>query len=276
MDKQQKFWLIELLAYWEGGVNTTSLSAYTKHSRGQTQKDIHEYQAKLGNTLTYCSSKKLSLPAGAFNTQLISGDVDEYLNWLQDPNIMPIFAEEGQKRISHESMVYPARDIAPNIVRTLVIGIKEKRYVDVRYKSMKNPDGARRIIAPHTLVNTGLRWHVRAWCENNSGFRDLVLNRFTNDMDLLEHTDVSAKDDQAWNTTVTLKFRADQRLTDAKKRILENDYNMVGGEFWVTTRGCLVEYQLKVLQVNPKILDGNPDAQQLVLANLDDIKPWLF
>jgi hypothetical protein len=28
--------------------------------------------------------------------------------------------------------------------------------------------------------------------------------------------------------------------------------------------------------VNIKMLDGNPEAQQLILVNLDEIRPWLF
>jgi predicted DNA-binding transcriptional regulator YafY len=31
--------------------------------------------------------------------------------------------------------------------------------------SFSTPNGETRLIAPHTLAYTGMRWHVRAYCE---------------------------------------------------------------------------------------------------------------
>lgn len=51
---------------------------------------------------------------------------------------------------------------------------------------------------------------------------------------------------------------------------------MENGELHITTKGCLVQYLLRELQVNTKMLDGTPEAQQLICVNPQDIKPWLF
>jgi hypothetical protein len=82
--------------------------------------------------------------------------------------------------------------------------------------------------------------------------------------------------DQAWNTEVTLRLQPDPRLNDARKDALMHDYGMHNGELHLRTRAALAHYLLLEMQVNIKMLDGNPEAQQLVLVNMDEIKPWLF
>jgi len=43
-----------------------------------------------------------------------------------------------------------------------------------------------RLIEPHTLVYTGMRWHARAYCEKNGQYRDFVLSRLHGQPDLLD------------------------------------------------------------------------------------------
>lgn len=58
--------------------------------------------------------------------------------------------------------------------------------------SFTTTDDETRLIAPHTLVFTSMRWHVRAYCEKNGDYRDFVLSRFRGEPELMddvsEHT----------------------------------------------------------------------------------------
>ena len=49
-----------------------------------------------------------------------------------------------------------------------------------------HPNVEIRLIAPHTLVYTGMRWHVRAYCEKNGQYRDFVLSRLRGEPELLD------------------------------------------------------------------------------------------
>lgn len=51
---------------------------------------------------------------------------------------------------------------------------------------------------------------------------------------------------------------------------------MHNGQLPLTTRAALAQYLLQQMQVNVKTLDAIPEAQQLELFNLHDVKPWLF
>jgi hypothetical protein len=51
---------------------------------------------------------------------------------------------------------------------------------------------------------------------------------------------------------------------------------MQGGALCITTRGKLVSYALKLLHVNPREQLADPMAQQIIVANRDELEPWLF
>jgi hypothetical protein len=57
---------------------------------------------------------------------------------------------------------------------------------------------------------------------------------------------------------------------------VEQDYGMENGALRVETRGPLVQYLLQLLRIDTKILDGNPSAQQIVVQNREEVRPWVF
>lgn len=68
-------------------------------------------------------------------------------------------------------------------------------------------------IHPHVLVKTGLRWHLRAYCEDKKQFRDFVLSRFRGTPELLSPVTHSGELDLAWHTLIPLVFQPDHRLS---------------------------------------------------------------
>lgn len=267
----QRYRFIELIAYWEGRVNATTLAQQFGQSRQQNSADINAYKNLAPDNLLYDSSLKVNIPASTFLPKFISTQVDEYLHWFHigqmPPSVVP--------RLS-ESLRIPSRKISPDIMRCLVAAIRQQKRIEVDYVSLNNPNREGRVIAPHSFVNTGLRWHLRAWCEKSGEYRDFVLSRFRGEPELLEKSDRTAAQDVGWNTQVTIILQPDPRLSPAKREVLENDYQMDGGQLHITTKACLVNYLLREMQINTKMLDGTPEAQQLVLVNQADIKRWLF
>lgn len=267
---QQRYQLIELLSYWEGRVNTKDLERYFHQSRQQSSQDINAYKIYAPQNLLYDASQKAYIPTPEFEPQFITGEVDEYLYWLHQGIL-----HRQTPQIS-EALSIPARKISAPMMRGLVAAIRQQRRIEVDYVSLSNPNREGRIIAPHSFINTGLRWHLRAWCEKSREYRDFVLSRFRGTPELRDKTQHTAEQDRGWNTLVTIILQPDPRLSPAKREVLENDYQMQNGELHITTKGCLVQYLLREMQVSTKMLDGIPEAQQLVCVNIPDIKPWLF
>lgn len=133
------------------------------------------------------------------------------------------------------------------------------------------------MIAPHTLIYTGMRWHVRAYCEKNKDYRDFVLSRFRGLPELMDDPSSNGRDqDEGWSTQVAVVIEPDSRLKPEQKLIIETDYGMREGRLVIETRGALVQYVLQRYQIDPTKVHAKATAQQIVVANLDELQPWLY
>ena len=78
----------------------------------------------------------------------------------------------------------------------------ENLKLEIKYASLNNPTPRIRVICPHTLVNNGFRWHVRAYCEENEDYRDFVLTRFHGIPCELEKSEQTSEQDENWNKKI--------------------------------------------------------------------------
>ena len=74
-----------------------------------------------------------------------------------------------------------------------------------------------------------------------------MLSRFRGAPELIGKGTHSNADDEGWNTFVTLILAPDQRLTPAKKSVLEHDYQMDNSHLFIETRAALAQYLLQGL-----------------------------
>ncbi len=166
--------------------------------------------------------------------------------------------------------------MSPDVLRPLLQAARDQQRIEVDYVSVNNPDREGRIIAPHTLVWTGLRWHVRGWCEKNGDFRDFVLSRFRGLPELLGPADHTAADDSDWNTLIILEIVPDARLSAEQQEVIAVDFGMRDGALKIPVRARLVNYLVQLLNINTGEPHADPRAQQVVIANRDAILQWLI
>ncbi len=269
-------WLIELLLYWEGQINSSSLTNVFDVTRQTASKWIKTYLSEAGLNVDYQpQTKAFHVPTG-IERHYISGAIDEYLDWCQlglfpNLNINSKGSSTYIKRIT-----FPKRFVSSSVIQPLIKALRQGVAVDVKYLSISSNSAKERLIYPHTFVKAANRWHVRAYCELAQQFRDFVLSRFISvDFDGTATT-YKVQDDKAWNSQVEIILQPDPRLTPQQKSIIEHDYGMQDGQLVVVTKGALVKYTLDDLQIKTKMLEVNPEAQQLVCVNYVDIKPWLY
>lgn len=263
-------WLIELLAWWEGILQPGQLAQHWQCSRQHASKKLREYKEQHQSALDYHATKKHYSATAVFNPQLITRQASEYLNWLTGYSPAP------QQQLATMTLEPPSRQITPQLMRPIVQALREGRRLDVDYGSVTSAKRSGRVIAPHHLVKTASRWHIRAWCEEKNEFRDFVLSRFSGTPELLDKSTIGCEQDSAWNTEITVTLQADPRLSPEKRAVIEQDYGMSDGLLQLPTRACMVNYLLQSLNIDPHKLEAEPEAQQLVIVNLKDIKPWLF
>lgn len=268
MTQQQwstRFEWIERLAYWEGKISVTRLAQVYGVSRQQASKILSAYRRETPGNLLYDSRLRFYAIADSFQCRFIRENSDDYLQWLlgipKQPSVVRIHA--------------PERQIPVMVLRPITRALAHQQAVDCHYAAMSG-ESQERLIAPHSLIYTAGRWHVRAWCFLRQQYRDFVLSRFlSSQIDICKPCPPSTHD-IPWHTQVELIFAPDPRLDESHRQLLAQEYGMTDERLVVSTRAALANYHLQEMGISTRMLAPEPEAQQLVLVNKRDIAQWLY
>ncbi|ETK23184.1 MAG: transcriptional regulator [Pseudomonadales bacterium RIFCSPLOWO2_12_60_38] len=277
-DLALRYRLIETVAWWEGRLTTGHLIQSFGISRQQASKDINTYITEHApRNLTYDKQLKGYVPSKLFKPLFIDDSASAYLHLLNQTHSRAPHVEGLALAYAHTMVLeVPDRTIRPEVLRPLLKACRDSEVIEIEYVSLANPSPETRLIAPHTLVYTGMRWHVRAYCEKNREYRDFVLSRLRGQPEFERKTENLIGGDEDWNTEVAVIIEPDSRLKPEQKAIIEADFGMLDGLLVIPTRRALVKYVLQRFQIDPKKLDPKAAAQQIVVKNLDELKPWLY
>jgi len=137
------------------------------------------------------------------------------------------------------ALTNPKMEVLASICRA----IHAKRPVAIRYHSMSSGK-AQRVIVPFALVDTGLRWHVRAFDRKSGEFRDFVVTRIEAPTLLDEEPKAHERldNDIQWTRIVELDFVPHPRL--ARPEIIRMDYAMADGAIRMRVRAAVAGYML--------------------------------
>ncbi|MBO3776642.1 helix-turn-helix transcriptional regulator [Pseudomonas aeruginosa] len=278
-DLALRYKLIETVVWWEGRLTTGHLMQSFGISRQQASKDINTYiNEHASKNLTYDKHLKGYVPSKQFRPLFIDDSASAYLHLLNQNHERAPHVEGLALAYAHtEVLSVPDRTVRPEVLRPLLRACREGLRLECEYVSFTTPSGETRLIAPHTLIYTGIRWHVRAYCEKNRDYRDFVLSRFRGIPELMDdQSEHPREDDLGWNTLVPVIIEPDSRLKPEQRSIIEADYGMQDGQLVIEVRGALVQYVLQRYQIDPTKLHTKATAQQIVAANLDELQPWLY
>jgi len=133
----------------------------------------------------------------------------------------------------------PKMDVLAPICRA----IHAKRPAAIRYHSMSSGE-SERVIVPFALVDTGLRWHVRAFDRKSGEFRDFVVTRIEAPTLLDEEPQTNERPDNdiQWTRIVELDFVPHPRLS--RPEIIRMDYGMKDGSIRMRVRAAVAGYML--------------------------------
>lgn len=273
-----RYRMIEIIALWEGRLTTNHLIQSFGIGRQQASKDINTYLADIApGNLVYDKQLKGYKPSNSFVPKLTTGHADEYLHILSRSEDMTITFSELNMGFENTTMIRPVtRNISPEILRPLVQAIRDRKRVDISYTSLKDGLEVGRIISPHTLVCTPLRWHVRAYCEHAKGYRDFVLSRIRGIPSLEDKKVMGKSNDELWNTVIRVELKPDPRLTETQASVIAHDYGMEGNILQIQTNAALVRYVLDAYNIDINVLDSNPKGQQIIVGNFEELKEYLI
>lgn len=263
---------IDFRLYWDGHVNRGDLVNHFGVSVPQASDDIRRYQEAAPQNLVYDKSGKAYVSTPEFRPALIQPSADAYLAELRLLSSGILSPELANVLQPPEYSVMPIlrRRLDPEILRRVLLSVRSKTALEVRYQSIRRPKPIWRWLSPHALGFDGFRWHIRAWCENNSDFRDFVIARIL-EVRNTKPSNAESANDQGWHRSVTLKIGPHPQLTDGAREAIELDFGMANGIVTITTRACLSTYFERFLGLDLDPTSVSADRQQLVLLNRGEV-----
>ncbi len=279
LDMLLRFRLIEILVFWEGRISSTTLVKAFGIGRQQGTKNIHRYIDEVcDSNLLYDAHIKGYRPTENFQPILTKGTVDEYLYLLHSCQDLDSRFSYLDIQKANTEVIFPLhRKVNAQFIRPIVQAARTQQRIEIDYMSITSGAIETRVISPHTLVYSGYRWHIRAHCEKHNDYRDFVLSRINDIPVPVTISENGMDEDKAWNTQIELIIKPDPRLSPFQKKIIQQEYNMTNGQLNISTRAALANYHLHYLRISSSNnKEPSPEAQQLVLANHEQIKQWLF
>ena len=280
---RQRLQYIEIMAWYTGVVTRSDVARAFGLSDPAATKDLKLYGDLAPGNLVYNHAVFGFVPGPGFAAQFAD---------LAPAAVLPVIAANlavangpyGDALVyglPTASLPLPARLPSPQTLAQITRAIHGRRKLRVSYRSLSSREsGAERVLEPHTLVNTGLRWHVRAYSEDTCDFRDFVLSRIVTAECLETPAESGEQYDDDWVEQVSLRLAPHSGLDAPGRESLLLDYGASGEVIEVNVRRALLGYVLQRLNVDTTPDHSlNPNAYQLMLLNRDEIEPfagWAF
>lgn len=260
---------IEDRLWWHGALRRADLVARFGISPQQASQDIAAYQqARPGFAELKATSKSYVRAPGA--TPMFPKDP---FRWILEETE----AEDGNPSVLPlERLATPRRRADPAIVATLLAAYEKRSAVAIEYQSLSRGESATRVICPHHIVNTGYRYHVRAWDGLRGQFADFVIGRIVSADVAPDYPWVDAVADRLWEEEVEIVVAPAEKLSPAQRKAVERDYDMRGGRTAVSVRKALVVYMAEALGLLDEIQGVAAEGvRELRCLNPEVIAPFV-
>ena len=250
--QRQRLAYIEFRVWFYGEVARKEVLERFEVATAAGTRDMALYKELAPNNVSYESKRYRYAPGFS---PLFAHEVDRVLAALTS-GFGAGEPVSGGELLSHW---VPSRLNQPPLetLATVTRAIHGGHALKLTYHSMKKGAGAREIV-PHSLVDSGLRWHVRAFDRTKKHFRDLVLTRMERVLPIAPSAPLAAEEsvsaDAQWAREVTLDLVPHPAHPHPK--VIERDFGMRQGRLTVTLRAAVAGYVMRQWQV-----DCSPEAR---------------
>ena len=278
---QQRLTLLASILLWEGRLNNARLREIFDLSSVRASEWIREFRDTYpgwtewnSKTRSYHATMKAyrSDGSGEQRKQSDATSLSQYLGLVGIPHSV---TEPSQSRAIWAA--FPDLSVpSPRTFALVSEAIRERQTLQITYRSMREPTPHLRVIAPHSLIRAGRRWHLRAFSSTNQDFRDYALGRVEKVERLDSPAERTEKDDRAWMTKVPVRLVAHPDLTPEQEALIRFEYFNNTAARVDTCRGALVSYFIQDVRAAVDPAKQRPPDFQMAVANIEEVRPWLF
>ncbi len=265
--QKQRLAYIDFTLYFTGMMTRSEIVQHFELGLAAATRDINLYKSLKPHNMRYDNAVKKYFIAPEF-TPLFAHDAHKTLIKLahQISDGSDVIGEVEFPVEKPSNLNTPKIDVIATLSQAMV----QHKVVSVIYTSLSSGSGARELV-PHSIVDNGQRWHVRAFDRKSQSFRDFVLTRLSQ-VSIIEDETVYAEEqaaDEQWQTLLPLTLIPHSKNISHPTAI-ELDFGMTDGKLIVHVRKAMAGYLLRRWNV-----DCSPHASlkgaeyQLQLANLE-------
>tara|TARA_R110001583_G_scaffold173897_2_gene328022 strand:+ start:15188 stop:16072 length:885 start_codon:yes stop_codon:yes gene_type:complete len=240
--QKQRLAFIDFLLMFKGSFSRSDLTTKFEMGMANATRDIALYRELAPNNSEFDNQAKYYFQTKGFKP-VFQLDARKTLVKLAN-NITDGFDAIGDINFPVEA---PSQLNIPDIyiVARLVQAILNKKAVNVIYTSLSSGSAARDLV-PHSIIDNGLRWHVRAFDRKSNSFRDFVLTRISK-VTIKDEVPQSHEDkleDNQWMRMMPLQLVPHPNNIEHPTAI-QMDYGMDKGVLELNVRAALAGYLLR-------------------------------
>ena len=242
---------IELRVRFVGEIRRQDLVDRFAIQSAAATRDLALYRELAPGNIDYDSKGKTYVLGDDFHS-LFDYPAERVMSWLTQAfgDGEPLQLKTWVPSEIPSRLTNPDLDVLSNVTRSIHLGCP----LSIEYHSISSGRSKREIV-PFALLDTGLRWHVRAFDRKCREFRDFVITRIKRPRLLRDETpephELSDQDIQ-WTRIVELDLVA--HPDQPHPEITEMDYGMQGGVLPMKLRAATAGYVLRKWSV-----DCSPD-----------------
>ena len=240
--QKQRLAYIDFKLYFTGMVTRSEIVSHFELGLAAATRDLKFYKDNAPENMAYNNVEKKYFITTQFKP-IFKHDARRTLIKLAN-NISDGFDSIGDTSFPIESpspLNVPDIDIIAKLSQAII----NQKPIGVIYTSLSSGSGARELV-PHSIVDNGLRWHLRAYDRKSKSFRDFVLTRITK-VTILAQT-LSPKEDKLedhqWMRMVPLQIIPHPNNVKHPTAI-KLDFGMEKGMLEVNVRAAMAGYLLR-------------------------------
>lgn len=248
---RERLRVVEMLLWWRGWVGRGDLLERFGISAAQASSDFQKYLELNGKEISYQTSRKRYEATVNFECQLHEPTLEEAVRVLLagGGEVQMAVTAVGEPNAKLAILALPKRKAGRGIERRVMVALLAGQRLEVFYHSVSSNTAASRYLRPTALAWDGRRWHVRAWCENNQGWRDFVLGRISEAGWPQPAAEILAPDED-WLAWETLRLRINPDLGAVAQASLKMDYGLESEVMEIRVRRALKGYLLAEMFIN--------------------------
>lgn len=240
--QKQRLAYIDFKLLFVGYVTRSEVVTHFEKGLTSASSDINLYKNLCPKNLKYDAKQKRYFQTSTF-VPLFNHDPRKTLIKLSN-QITDGFDAIGDITFPVEA---PSQLNIPDIfiVAKLVQAIINGKPVSIIYTSLSSGSGSRELV-PHSIVDNGLRWHLRAFDRKSQSFRDFVITRVTK-VTIKDSPIVSGEekiDDHQWVRMMPLQLVPHPHNVNHPTAIAL-DYGMIDDVLTLNVRAAMAGYLLR-------------------------------